>query len=133
MNREVEDFLSQIENDRKREDSRTLVRLMEEESGFKPSLHGKIIGFGLYDYKYDSGREGVAIVTGFSPRKQNIAIYIMPGFSEYGKELEKLGKHKIGKSCLYINKLEDVDEVSLREIVGRSVSAMSEKYECRSA
>ncbi len=133
MTKELKEFLSQIENKRKREDAVFLIKLMEEESGYKASLHGKIIGFGFYDYKYESGREGTAIVTGFSPRKQNITIYIMPGFSEYEKELEKIGKHKTGKSCLYIKKLSDLDEMVLRSIVRDSVSVMSQRYPCRDA
>ncbi len=133
MKKELREFLSQIESERKREDSKSLIKLMEEESGYKASLHGKIIGFGLYHYKYDSGREGDAIVTGFSPRKQNIAIYIMPGFSKYKKNLDKLGKHKTSKTCLYINKLSDVNESMLRKLIKRSVSDMSKKYECKDA
>ena len=105
MNRDLKEFINEIENETKRNDCKALVQLMEKESGYKANLHGKIVGFGLYHYKYDSGREGDAIVTGFSPRSQNISIYIMPGFSDYKKELESIGKYKTGKSCLYIKKL----------------------------
>ena len=79
--------MSEIENKQKQEDTKSLIKIIEEESGFRPSLNGKIIGYGLYDFKYANGTDGISIVTGFSPRKQNIAIYIMPGFSEYGKNL----------------------------------------------
>jgi len=131
MNKALKDYLSQIESTQKREDAFALVKLMEEESGYQASLHGKIIGFGVYNYKYESGREGVAIVTGFSPRSHNFAIYIMPGFSKYGNELEKIGKHKLGKSCLYINRLEDIDSRVLRKLIKRSVADMQKRYECR--
>ncbi len=106
---------------------------MEEESGYKAVLHGKIVGFGIYHYKYDSGREGDAIVVGFSPRSQNITIYIMPGFSDYEKELKQLGKHKTSKSCLYVNKLADIDEKVLRTVIKHSVQVMKKRYECRDA
>lgn len=85
-----------------------------------------IVGFGSYHYKYDSGREGDMPVTGFAPRKQSLTLYIMPGFDAYEDLLSKLGKHKTGKSCLYINKLADVDMDVLRELVKQSVEAMKE-------
>ncbi|MDA1077391.1 MAG: DUF1801 domain-containing protein [Proteobacteria bacterium] len=128
MKKEIKDYLAAIEGETKKKDSLSLVSMMEEETGFKAALHGKIVGFGLYDYKYESGREGTAIATGFSPRKQSITVYIMPGFSRYEKELAKLGKHKTTKSCLYINKLSDVDEKVLRKIVRLSIVDMSKKY-----
>lgn len=106
---------------------------MEEESGYKPVLNGQIIGFGMYHYRYDSGREGDWIVTGFAPRSQHISIYIVPGFSEYKKDLALLGKHKISKSCLYIKRLADIDEKVLRSIVKDSVDVMKKTYQCRDA
>ena len=83
-----------------------------------------IVGFGSYHYKYESGREGDWFVTGFSPRKRNLTLYIMSGFDEYDKLLGKLGKHSIGKSCLYIKKIEDVDVDVLKELVQKSVDHM---------
>ena len=106
---------------------------MEEESAYKATLHGSIIGFGRYHYKYESGREGDSSVVAFSPRAQNITLYIMPGFSDYRKELEKLGKAKTAKSCLYINKLADIDEKVLRKIIKHSVKNMQKRYECKNA
>jgi len=85
-----------------------------------------IVGFGSYHYKYKSGREGDWPMTGFSPRKRNLTLYIMPGFSEYDDLLTNLGKYKTGKSCLYINKIEDVDLDVLRELVLQSVEHMAE-------
>lgn len=133
MKNEIVEYISNIENTQKREDSRTLLKIMEVESGFKPYLTGSIIGFGKYHYEYESGREGDSIVTGFSARKQNIAIYIMPGFSAYGDNLKLLGKHKIGKSCLYINNLADIEIRELRKIIKSSVAYMTKQYECTNA
>jgi len=105
---------------------------MEDTSGYKPYLSGTIIGFGKYDYKYDSGREGTSSVVAFSPRKANLVLYIMPGFADNQDLLESLGKHKIGKSCLYINKLEDVNLVVLKKIIKASVKVMRNTHDCRS-
>ncbi|GAB1267662.1 hypothetical protein NBRC116493_09150 [Aurantivibrio infirmus] len=133
MKKNIKEYLDSIKGEQKKIDSKKLVKLMEEESGYKAVLHGKIIGFGLYHYVYDSGREGDGIVTGFSPRQSYISIYIMPGFSKYKNQLEKLGKHRIAKCCLYINKLSDVDEKILRKIIKSSVVEMKRKYSCRQA
>ncbi|MFN3165131.1 MAG: DUF1801 domain-containing protein, partial [Pseudohongiellaceae bacterium] len=94
-------------------------------------LHGTMIGFGMYHYKYASGREGDWFVTGFAPRKRNMTVYIMPGFSDYEKELATIGKHKSAKSCLYFNKLTDLDEKVLRKMVRHSVKTMQNRYPCR--
>lgn len=128
MNKQLKTFLNAIENETRRADAMTLLTLMEEESGYTATLRGKIIGFGLYHYQYASGREGSAIVTGFSPQKNAISIYIMPGFADYQDELAELGKHRSAKCCLYVNKLADVDTLILRKIVRRSVADISKKY-----
>ncbi|MDX1436860.1 MAG: DUF1801 domain-containing protein [Anaerolineales bacterium] len=124
----VEDFLNGIENERKRDDSKTLVELMREVTGEEPALWGNIVGFGSYHYVYESGREGDSPITGFSPRKQNLTVYIMPGVEKYGSLLSDLGKHKTGKVCIYINKLDDVDIPTLKKIVRQSVDDMHEEY-----
>jgi hypothetical protein len=90
-----------------------------------------IVGFGSYHYKYDTGREGDFFITGFSPRKQNLTIYIMPGFSSYDALMKKLGKHKTGKSCLYIKNLDDIDRNTLKELVCNSVDYMTKSYPCK--
>lgn len=87
-----------------------------------------IVGFGEYHYKYKSGREGDWFITGFSPRKQNLTIYIMPGFSEYADLLKKLGKHKHSVSCLYLNKLADIDFQVLEKLIAKSVVDMASLY-----
>ncbi len=119
----VEDFLRSVPNERKREDSLAILELMRDVTGEEPSMWGtSIVGFGTYRYRYASGREGEWFLVGFSPRKQNLTLYIMSGFDNYDSLLADLGKFKTGKSCLYINKLEDVDLPTLRELVKQSVS-----------
>jgi hypothetical protein len=119
----VEEFLNGISDEKKRQDCYTLLRLMKQVTRAKPKMWGSsIVGLGSYHYKYASGREGDWFLTGFSPRKQNLTLYIMPGFDRYGELLKRLGKHKTGKACLYINKIEDVDLSALRELVKESVA-----------
>ena len=121
----VEAFLHGVESEKKREDAFAILALMAEVTGEPPKLWGSsIIGFGSYHYKYASGHEGDACLTGFSPRKQNLVLYILAGFDQYDALLAKLGKYKTGKSCLYINKLADIDQTVLRELVSQSVAHM---------
>lgn len=121
----VEDFLNTVSDEKKRTDSFTILELMEDVTGSEAEMWGdSIIGFGSYQYKYASGRDAEWFLTGFSPRKQNLTLYIMSGFDEYDDLLGKLGKHSTGKSCLYIKKLEDVDQDVLRELVSKSVEHM---------
>jgi hypothetical protein len=119
---DVEAFLSGVENDTMREDSFELLEMMREITADEGAMWGpSIVGFGSHQFAYASGREGDWFEVGFSPRKQNLTIYIMPGFDRYEGLLEKLGKHSTGKSCLYIRKLEQVDRAVLRELVEASV------------
>ncbi|MEJ2013701.1 MAG: DUF1801 domain-containing protein [Anaerolineales bacterium] len=121
----VEAFLDAVESERKRADSETILALMREVTGEEPAMWGdSIVGFGSYHYKYASGREGEWFLTGFSPRKRTLTLYIMAGFKAYEPLLKRLGKFKTGKSCLYINSLEDVDREVLRELLARSVEHM---------
>ncbi|WP_233520554.1 DUF1801 domain-containing protein [Flocculibacter collagenilyticus] len=125
----VIDFIINIDNPTKKADAHTLLTLMAELSGETATMWGSsIIGFGQYHYKYDSGREGDFLLTGFSPRKQNFSLYIMSGFSQYDELLAQLGKHKTGKSCLYINKLADVDIEVLKQLISLSLDYMRERY-----
>ncbi|MCB0760455.1 MAG: DUF1801 domain-containing protein [Flavobacteriales bacterium] len=122
-------FLNTIENDQRRSDAQTVMRWMEEITGWKPDMWGpSIIGFGNYHYTYESGREGDFFKVGLSPRKQSLTVYIMPGFSRYDELMGKLGKHTTGKSCLYIKKLTDIDEEVLKELIRQSVEHMNSKY-----
>ena len=127
----VPDFLAALDDPRKRQDCQALATMMSDITGKEAVLWGSsIIGFGSYHYRYQSGREGDSMVTGFAPRKQNIAIYIMPGFSQYVALLAKLGKHKTGKSCLYIKTLEQVDTGVLRQLIATSVADMAKRHDC---
>lgn len=124
-------FLDSIENKTRREDGYKILAMLKKVTQKEPKMWGEsIIGFGKYHYKYASGREGDYLVIGFSPRKQNSTIYIMSSFSEMDDLLEKLGKHKSSVSCLYINKLADVDMDVLEQIAIRSVARMHEMYVC---
>ncbi len=115
------EFINTIESEKKREDSLAILNLMQDVMGEPPVMWGaSIIGFGSYTYKYASGRTGDWMLTGFSPRKQNLTLYIMAGFDNYGTLMSKLGKFKTGKSCLYIKKLEDIDTDVLRDLVKQS-------------
>ena len=125
----VEDFLAAIASPTRRTDGQALCRMMQEITGTPPVLWGSsIVGFGQYHYRYDSGREGDAFRVGFSPRKANLVIYIMPGFGEYQELLDRLGPHRTGSSCLYVTRLARIDVDVLRELVSRSWDHMAAKY-----
>ena len=111
-------FLGAVTPDRRREDAQALDALFREVTGFVPQMWGpSIIGYGAYDYVYDSGRSGRFLATGFSPRKAHLVLYIMPGYDAANPILARLGKHRTGKSCLYINRLADVDRGVLAELI----------------
>ena len=130
-NASVSAFLQSVDGEQKRRDARDILALMKEVTGKRPKMWGtSIVGFGSYHYKYQSGREGDWLVTGFSPRKQNLAVYIMLGFSRYSSLMNRLGKYKTGKSCLYLRRLGDVDQKVLRQLVTRSVADMKKLYDC---
>ena len=105
----VNAFLQSLADEQKKKDSKKIIEIMERLTGEKPKMWGtSLIGFGSYDYKYESGHSGTIFPVGFSPRKPAIVVYLK-GLMNLKKELEKLGKHKTGKGCLYIKKLEDID------------------------
>lgn len=117
----AEAFIASVENQQKREDAQFLLNMMSDITQQPAVMWGdSLIGFGHYDYQYESGRKGSWFRVGFSPRKQNLTLYIMNGFSQYQHLLAQLGKHKTGKSCLYINKLADVDIDILKQMVALS-------------
>ncbi len=123
----VNDFLLGVADDTKRTDAKALIELMTKVTGHEPVMWGSsIIGFGTYHYKYDSGREGDMCMAGFSPRKQNIALY-NTGFIRYPELMKRLGKYKTGTSCLYINKLSDVDLEVLTELIQTAYEHMNTK------
>lgn len=118
----VEQFLNAVEDEQKRKDSFVILELMKQVTGMEPKMWGtSIVGFGSYHYKYESGREGDMIITGFSPRKQNLTLYIMGGFEQYSDLLKNLGKHTLGKGCLYIKRLDEVDLPTLTSLIEESV------------
>jgi hypothetical protein len=125
----VAKYLRAVEHPQRVADALALLELMQEVTGEKAVLWGdSIVGFGSYHYKYKSGREGDWPVTGFAPRKQNLVVYIMPGFKQYTALLKKLGKHRHSSSCLYINKLEDISLPVLKQLVARAVKDMGKMY-----
>ena len=122
----VDAFIEKVTDDRTRRDCRAVIDMMREITGEPPKMWGaSIVGFGSYHYKYASGREGDWMLTGFSPRKQNLTLYIMAGFAEHEALLAKLGKHKTGKSCLYVKTLDDVHLPTLRKLIEKSVKHMA--------
>ncbi|WBQ10992.1 DUF1801 domain-containing protein [Hyphomonadaceae bacterium ML37] len=126
----VDAFIASMEPDQKREEAHTLDALFRRVTGWNPVMWGPVmIGYGRYHYRYDTGREGDFLATGFSPRKAKHSIYIMPGYTDYGAILSRIGKHGMGKSCLYINKLDDIDLDVLAELIDAGVKDLSGKYE----
>lgn len=125
-------FLGSIEDPAKHADARKVAAMMKKATGNRPGKRGdSIVGFGHYHYHYASGRAGDFMLTGFSPRKQALKIYIMPGFDSFRSLLDRLGRYKTGKFCPYIRRLEDVDEAVLERRIGKSVEIMHERYDTR--
>jgi len=125
----VTDFLAAVDHPIRRADSLALAEMIERITGFQPKIWGgRMIGYGRYDYTYDSGHSGTWFMTGFAPSKTKLTVYIMPGYQDYSEILGRLGKYKMGKSCLYINKLADVDQVVLEELISAGFAHMCEKY-----
>jgi hypothetical protein len=123
----VEAFLQGVGDEARREDCRTLLALMRRATGAEPEMWGpSIVGFGSYHYTYASGREGDWFLTGFSPRRRDLTLYIMAGFSAYDELLARLGPHRTGKSCLYVKRLADLDLEVLEALVAASVKRMRE-------
>jgi hypothetical protein len=119
----VTEFLNGVADERKRADAWRLVELMQDATGEPPVLWGgSIVGFGSYHYRYASGHEGDAPLVGFAPRAKAFSLYLSCDLSEIPDELSRLGKHKMGKGCLYISRLSDVDEGVLRELIVTSVA-----------
>ena len=124
----VNAFIDTVENETRRSDSYLLLELLEKITGHPPVLWGdSLIGLGSYHYQYDSGREGDMLLVGFSPRKQNLSIY-NTGHKRYPELMEKLGKHKTGGSCLYINKLSDINLAVLSKLINTAYDHMNMKY-----
>ena len=128
----VESFINSVDDEQKRRDSWDLIAIMQEITGCQPKMWGtSLVGFGSYHYKYESGREGDMLVTGFSPRKTAMTLYLMPGFEDFEEQLSKLGPYKTGKSCLYLKNLEVVAQKVMKEIIRDSVDIMKSRYDCK--
>jgi hypothetical protein len=127
--KDVEGYLNTIGDEQKRRDSITLLELMRQISGCQPKLWvGNIVGFGEYHYRYASGHEGDAALVGFAPRKEAFSLYVLSGFEGQEQLLEKLGKHKAGKGCLYVKRLDDIDLDVLRQLVQGTVEKIRKLY-----
>ncbi len=125
----VRDFIASVEDETKRKDAKTLLALFKEVTGKPAVMWGpSIIGFGEFIYHRSNGDEGTYCATGFSPRAQNLTVYIMPGYKDYGELLKKLGPHKLGKGCLYLKNLENIDMKVLRELVTRGLKDLKKTH-----
>lgn len=128
-NASVDMFINSLKDETEREDCYEIIKIMKSITKEEPKMWGpSIIGFGTYHYKYASGREGDMCIAGFSPRKQNLTIYLMPGFEIQQSQLKKLGKYKTSKVCLYIKSLKDVDVKILKEMISISVKETKKLY-----
>ena len=125
----VDDFIAAVENDTRRADAKIVLEMMRRVTGETPVMWGPtMIGFGKYAYKYKSGHGGEFFLTGFSPRKAHLVLYIMPGYGQFDDVMARLGKHKTGRACLYVNKLEDVHLPTLRQLIKKSTAYIQKKY-----
>jgi hypothetical protein len=122
-------FLAALPDAQQREDSLKILAMMQKITGEQPYMWAaSMIGFGTYHYKYESGREGDCFMTGFSPRKDKLSLYITSGFDQFPELMAKLGKYKTGKSCLYIKKLDDIDVPTLQKLIKQSYALMKKKH-----
>jgi hypothetical protein len=126
---DVDAFLDTVVPARRREDALRLDQIFQNATGFQPRLWGPtMLGYGRYHYVYDSGREGDFLATGFAPRKTSLVVYIMPGYADFTEILADLGKHRLGKSCLYINKLADIDEAVLDRLIRAGLEDLRQRW-----
>ena len=131
-NASVEGFIASIAHPKRQQDAGVLVDLFGKSTGFAPKMWGNsIVGFGQYHYRYATGREGDFLATGFSPRKSNLSIYIMPGYGDFSDILKNLGKHKLGKSCLYVNKLADIDLDIMAQLIAGGIERLDQIWPVR--
>ncbi len=125
----VADFIAAVEDPAKRDEATRLDALFRRVTGFTPRMWGpSIIGYGRYHYRYATGHEGDAAATGFSPRRAEHSLYIMPGYADYGAILDRLGKHRLGKACLYIKSIDRIDLTALEELIGTGLADLAKIY-----
>lgn len=122
-------FMAALEPARRRAEAPVLDAIFRRASGFQPKLwSGRMIGYGTYRYVYDSGHSGTCLATGFAAAKAKLSIYIMPGYADFADILARLGKHKMGKACLYVNKLDDIDLEVLEELIGAGLRDLETRW-----
>lgn len=122
-------YLEAVDHPRRREDAMVLNRLFQEVTGFRPRMWGDtIIGYGRYDYTYETGRSGSFLATGFAPRKANMVVYVMPGYADFSEILDRLGPHRLGKSCLYLGALSKVDLDVLAELIRAGLADLGQRW-----
>ena len=125
----VETFLNKVADEQKRKDSFVILELMQQATKRDAVMWGPaIVGFGSYHYKYESGHEGDAPMLAFSPRKQNLTLYVAHGFAKYDELMQKLGKHSVSKYCIYVKRLSDIDIPTLKKLFKESFAYMKKKY-----
>lgn len=128
-NNSVVDFITSVSDEKKQADCFSIIEIMKQVSGLEPKMWGPaIVGFGSYHYKYESGREGDAPLVGFSPRKEAISLYLALSLEERAELLKDFGKHKTAKSCIYINRLEDINIPVFEKMIAYSIKRMQNKY-----
>lgn len=128
----VPDFLNAVDHKGRREDALVLDALFQRVTGWAPQMWGpSIVGYGAYDYTYETGHSGTSLATGFSPRKANLVVYIMPGYANFSAILDRLGPHKMGKSCLYLGRLTKVDMDVLGELIAAGLKDLNDKWPVR--
>jgi len=130
----VEDFINAVKDENVREDCWAVVKLMQDITKAEPKMWGpSIVGFGLYTYRYASGKTGDWMLTGFSPRKQNLTLYVMPGFDGYDELMDKLGNFTCGKSCIYVKRLSDLHLPTLKKLITASIKHLRKTYPLKKA
>lgn len=126
----VRAFIEGIEPERRRDEARALDMLFRDVTGFAPKLwSGRMIGYGQYDYTYESGHSGTSLATGFAVAARQLTIYIMPGYTPFPEIMERLGKHRTGKCCLYLTRLEHADEGALRDLIRAGLEDLGTRWE----
>lgn len=125
----IADFLDSVAPLQRQAEARQLVALFTEATGYQPRLYtGGMVGFGRYEYRYETGHSGTSLATGFAPRKAELSIYILPGYANFGPMLARLGKHRMGKACLYLRHLSDADPEVLRELIVAGLADLKARW-----
>ncbi|SHI79576.1 DUF1801 domain-containing protein [Wenxinia saemankumensis] len=130
----VEEYIAGVEPEGRRVDAIRLDAIFRQVTGWAPAMWGpSMIGYGAYDYRYESGRSGTFLATGFAPRRANMVVYILPGYAEFGTILSRVGPHRTGKSCLYLGRLDRVDTDVLAELIAAGLADLGRRWPVRAA